>query len=135
MPLISPGRYREPVSITKPGSSIVVFSNVDGVLRAPHTQAFTTAAAVLKQLSFDDTALVLCSGKTRAELECVQQRLVITQPFICENGGAVIIPNGYFDLMSRIAVASQGARQSNSAGRMPMSSTCCTGRRTFVCRD
>jgi predicted mannosyl-3-phosphoglycerate phosphatase (HAD superfamily) len=97
MPSISPGAYRESVSVAKPGSSIVVFSDVDGVLRAPHTQAFTTAAAVFKQLCFDDTALVLCSGKTRAELEFVQQRLDITQPFICENGSAVIIPNGCFE--------------------------------------
>lgn len=85
------------MSIAKPRSSIVVFSDVDGVLRAPHTQAFTTAAAALKQLCFDDTALVLCSSKTRAELEFVQQRLDITQPFICENGAAVLIPSGYFD--------------------------------------
>jgi mannosyl-3-phosphoglycerate phosphatase len=85
------------VSITKISLSIVVFSEVDGVLRAPHTQAFTRAAAALRQLSFHDTALVLCSGKTRAELEFVQQKLDITHPFICENGGAVIIPNSYFD--------------------------------------
>jgi mannosyl-3-phosphoglycerate phosphatase len=73
-----------------------VFSDVDGVLRAPHTPAFTTAAAVLRDLAFDDTALVLCSGMTRAELEFVQQKLDITHPFICENGGALMIPNGYF---------------------------------------
>ena len=97
MPSISPGRYRQPVSITRSRSSIVVFSGVDGVLRSPHTTAFTRAAAALRQLADDDTALVLCSGKTRAELEFVQQKLDITHPFICENGGGVIIPNGYFE--------------------------------------
>jgi mannosyl-3-phosphoglycerate phosphatase len=97
MPSIRRGGYLDSVSTAKSVSSIVVFSDVDSVLRAPHTQAFTTAAASLKQLSFDDIALVLCSGKTRAELEFVQQRLDISQPFICENGGAVIIPSGYFD--------------------------------------
>jgi mannosyl-3-phosphoglycerate phosphatase len=98
MPSIASGRYREPVSFPQISSRIVVFSDVDGVLRAPHTPAFTTAAAVLKQLAPDDTALVLCSDKTRAELEFVQQKLDITHPFICENGGAVIIPGGYFDV-------------------------------------
>lgn len=83
--------------ITNISPSIVVFSDVDGVLREPHAPAFTKAAAALRQLALDDTALVLCSGKTRAELEFVQQKLDITHPFICENGGAVIIPNGYFD--------------------------------------
>lgn len=91
-------RYREPVSLPPIGSRIVVFSDVDGVLRAPHGPVFTTAAAVLKQLALDDAALVLCSGRTRAELEFVQQKLDITHPFICENGGAVIIPSGYFDV-------------------------------------
>jgi mannosyl-3-phosphoglycerate phosphatase len=85
------------MSITMPGSRVIVFSNVDRVLRAPETPAFTTAAAALRQLAVDDTALVLCSGKTRAELEFVRQKLDITHPFICENGGAVIVPDGYFD--------------------------------------
>jgi mannosyl-3-phosphoglycerate phosphatase len=96
MPSIVSATYRERVSATKPGPSIVVFSDLDRVLRVPHTPAFTTAGAVLKQLALDDAALVLCSGKTRAELEFVQQKLDITHPFICENGGAVIIPDGYF---------------------------------------
>ena len=51
---------------------------------------------MLRELALDDTALVLCSGKTRAELEFVQQKLEIRQPFICEHGGAVFIPVGYF---------------------------------------
>jgi mannosyl-3-phosphoglycerate phosphatase len=97
MPSIRPDGYRHSRSVSNSGCSIVVFSDVDGVLRAPHTDAFITAAAALKQLPFDNTALVLCSAKTRAELEFVQQRLAIRQPFICENGAAVIIPNGYFD--------------------------------------
>jgi mannosyl-3-phosphoglycerate phosphatase len=82
----------------KPGASMVVFSDVDRVLRAPHTQAFTMAADVLKRLAGDNAALVLCSGRTRAELTFIQQRLDITHPFVCEHGGAVIIPDGYFDL-------------------------------------
>jgi mannosyl-3-phosphoglycerate phosphatase len=96
MPSIPSRKYRQPVSITQSGSRVVVFSGVDGVLRAPLTPAFTTAAAVLRDLAFDDTALVLCSGMTRAELEFIQQKLDITHPFICENGGAVMIPHGYF---------------------------------------
>jgi mannosyl-3-phosphoglycerate phosphatase len=116
MPSISPGRYRQPVSVATRGSSIVVFSDVDGVLRAPHMPAFTTAAAVLRQLAADDAALVLCSGKTRAELEFVQQKLDITHPFICENGGAVIIPSGYFDVEVPNARAVAG-RQAVEFGR------------------
>lgn len=76
--------------------SIVVFSDLDDVLLDPHLPRFATAARAIRELALDDTALVLCSGKTRAELEFVQQKLDIRQPFICENGGAVFIPEGYF---------------------------------------
>ncbi len=76
----------------------MVFSDVDRVLSAPHSAAFIRAAAVLKQLALDNTALVLCSGKTRAEVAFVQQKLDLAHPFICEHGGAVIVPARYFDI-------------------------------------
>jgi mannosyl-3-phosphoglycerate phosphatase len=69
---------------------------MDGVLRQPHTPSFVKAANVLKQLEHDDAVIVLCSGKTRAEIQFIQQKLDITEPFLCENGGAVLIPAGYF---------------------------------------
>lgn len=84
--------------LTKPTPSIVVFSDVDRVLRAPNSAAFIRAAAVLKQLELDNTALVLCSGKTRAEMAFLQQQLGIAHPFVCEHGGAVIFPVRYFDI-------------------------------------
>lgn len=81
---------------TRAGPSVIVYSGVDRILLDPRKPPFTTAAAALKEIPLDDTALVLCSGKTRAELELVQQTLGINHPFICENGGAVLIPDGYF---------------------------------------
>jgi mannosyl-3-phosphoglycerate phosphatase family protein len=60
------------------------------------TPTYTAAAAALKPLRRLDAALVLCSAKTRAEMEFVQQKLDLEHPFMCENGGAVIIPNDYF---------------------------------------
>jgi mannosyl-3-phosphoglycerate phosphatase len=84
------------VPILKNKPSIVVFSDVDYVLRNPVSPLFATAAGILKQLSHNE-AIVLCSGRTRAEIEFVQQKLDIAQPFICENGGAALIPEGYFD--------------------------------------
>ena len=97
MPRLCCGCYRQKVCFRKPNTSIVVFSDVDRVLRAPSSTAFTRAAAVLKQLELDNTVLVLCSGKTRAELAFVQQKLDIAHPFICEHGGAVVFPARYFD--------------------------------------
>ena len=96
MPSAFAARYRGSVNVTIPGPGIVVFSSVDAVLRNPMTSACVAAAVALKQLGRLDAALVLCSAKTRAELEFVQQKLDLEHPFICENGGAVIIPTDYF---------------------------------------
>lgn len=89
-------RYRRNVSGANSRPSVVVYSDVDRVLVDPHKPPFARAAAALKELAPDEMALVLCSGKTRAEIEYVQEKLGINHPFICENGGAVLIPDGYF---------------------------------------
>jgi mannosyl-3-phosphoglycerate phosphatase len=76
---------------------LVVFADVDGVLGDLHGGAFfADAAATLKPLRRHDIPLVLCSSRTRAEIEAIQQELGIRQPFVCESGGAVFIPEGYF---------------------------------------
>jgi mannosyl-3-phosphoglycerate phosphatase len=80
-----------------PKTSIVVFSDVDAILVDPHMPPFAASASVLRRLLAEDVALVLCSSKTRAELEFIQHELGVNAPFICENGAAVFIPSGYFE--------------------------------------
>ena len=75
---------------------VVVFSDVDGVLCDPHTHAFADAARALLSIDHTSVALVLCSNKTRAEIESLQQALGIHHPFVCESGGAAFVPAGYF---------------------------------------
>jgi len=60
--------------------------------------------------------LVLCSSKTRAEIEALQQRLDIHHPFIAENGGAIVAPLGYFDHLPPSAVV-DGGRVALALGR------------------
>jgi mannosyl-3-phosphoglycerate phosphatase len=75
----------------------VVFADIDGVQGDQHGGAvFADAAATLWPLRRDDVPLVLCSRRTRAEIEAIQQRLGIRHPFVCEGGGAVFIPVDYF---------------------------------------
>jgi mannosyl-3-phosphoglycerate phosphatase len=50
---------------------------------------------------------VLCSSKTRAEIEHIQLELGLRDPFISENGGAIFVPRGYF------LFAPDGVRSSN----------------------
>jgi mannosyl-3-phosphoglycerate phosphatase len=77
-------------------ASILVFSNADRVLTHAAAASLADAAVVLKQLDDDHVPLVLCSSKTRAEIEYIQQSLGLRHPFVSEGGGAVFIPAGYF---------------------------------------
>jgi predicted mannosyl-3-phosphoglycerate phosphatase (HAD superfamily) len=80
----------------RPGLPIVVFSDVDG-LDCARAGSYTTAANTLRHIGLDEVPLVLCSSKTRAEIEEIQQQLGIRHPFVCESGAAALIPAGYFD--------------------------------------
>ncbi len=74
----------------------VIFSDLDGTLLHPQSYSFEAAEPALSRLRRQNTPLVLCTSKTRAEVEMWQERLGISHPFIVENGGAVYIPAGYF---------------------------------------
>ena len=90
-----PGYRRE--TAMKRRLPIVVFSDVDGVLRCPRTHSWTQAAKALKRLESAEVPLILCSRQTRAEIEGIQQELGIHHPFVCESGGAAFVPSGYFE--------------------------------------
>jgi mannosyl-3-phosphoglycerate phosphatase len=94
----APGRVSSESRSMTPHARLVVFADVDGVLGdLPGGAFFAGAAATLKPLSRDNVPLVLCSSRTRAEIEAIQQELGIRHPFVCESGGAVFIPGGYFE--------------------------------------
>ena len=80
---------------------LIVFSDVDGVFDQASPNSFDSAARRLAWLTCDHVPLVLCSSKTRAELEHISQGLGISHPFICESGSAVIIPKGYLGFAVR----------------------------------
>jgi mannosyl-3-phosphoglycerate phosphatase family protein len=75
---------------------VVVFSDVDGVLLHPSAGSLARAAAALRGVADESVSVVLCSLKTRAELELLQQELGLRQPFIAESGSAAFVPRGYF---------------------------------------
>jgi mannosyl-3-phosphoglycerate phosphatase len=49
-------------------------------------------------LKDDQIPLILCSTKTRTEQEKIRKDLEIIDPYIVENGGAIIFPKNYFPL-------------------------------------
>jgi mannosyl-3-phosphoglycerate phosphatase len=75
---------------------IVVFSDLDGTLLSHCTYSFAAAEPALRLLRQRSIPLVLCSSKTRSEMEVLREALGNADPFIVENGGAVFIPRGYF---------------------------------------
>jgi mannosyl-3-phosphoglycerate phosphatase len=80
----------------KQGLPIVVFAGVNGVPCDAHGSLLTTAAISIERLG-PEVPLVLCSSRTRAEIEGIQQQLGIRHPFVSESGNAAFIPAGYFD--------------------------------------
>src|SRR5262249_44541472 len=86
-------RVRSIPQVMKPSVPVVVFTDVDDSLLTPSTNR---AIDPHETLGRENITLVLCSSKTCAELEIVQQELGIRHPFICESGAAVFVPHGYF---------------------------------------
>jgi mannosyl-3-phosphoglycerate phosphatase len=74
---------------------VVIFADVDGVLSSSSIDALARATRTLEQLG-SRVPLVLCSGRTRPEIEQLSQDLGLAHPFICEHGAAAFIPKSYF---------------------------------------
>ncbi len=74
----------------------IVFTDLDGTLLDYSTYSFDKAFPALNALKRKDIPLVICSSKTRKEIEYYRKKLDNHDPFIPENGGGVFIPRGYF---------------------------------------
>lgn len=74
---------------------LVVFTDLDGTL-IDHNYRFDKAGEALKRLKGSGVPLVICSSKTRAEIEYYREKLCIGHPFVSENGGGIFVPEGYF---------------------------------------
>lgn len=77
-------------------ASLVVVTDVDGVLRDSHTGSWAGAGTALQLLAAHEVPLVLASEHCAAELIRLQRDIGIRQPFIAEHGAALFIPHGYF---------------------------------------
>ncbi|HEY7728012.1 MAG TPA: HAD-IIB family hydrolase [Candidatus Eisenbacteria bacterium] len=78
----------------RPALFLVVYSDLDGTLLDHDRYDWAPATPALDRLRDLGVPLVLSSSKTRAEIERWRERLGNRAPFICENGGALYIPEG-----------------------------------------
>ena len=85
----------------QPREKIVIFSDLDGTLLDYHNYSFKSALPSLRLIKQKRVPLILCSSKTKAEIEFWQRKLKIKHPFISENGGAIFIPKGYFEAKNK----------------------------------
>jgi mannosyl-3-phosphoglycerate phosphatase len=73
-------------------NTVAVFTDLDGTLLDHHTYGFDPARPALDLIKGKKIPLILCSSKTRAEMEWFRQKLKVSGPFIVENGAAIFIP-------------------------------------------
>ena len=75
---------------------MIIFTDLDGTLLGKHTYSFAKAKKALNAIKKLKIPLVLCSSKTKAEMEIYRRRLHNKDPFVCEDGSAIYIPENYF---------------------------------------
>ena len=73
----------------------IVFTDLDGSLLDYETYSFDAAKEALKMIRKSGIPLIICSSKTKGEIEIIRKKLHNTDPFVAENGGAVYFPKWY----------------------------------------
>jgi mannosyl-3-phosphoglycerate phosphatase len=75
---------------------VLIFTDLDGALLDYHTYSFRKALPALRLIRKKGIPLIICTSKTRSEIEIYQKKIKNHHPFISENGGAIFIPRDYF---------------------------------------
>jgi len=76
---------------------IIIFTDLDGTLLDNSSYSFEAALPALQLIKEKNIPLIICSSKTRKEIEHYRKKLYNLHPFISENGGGIFIPKGYFN--------------------------------------
>jgi len=80
---------------------IIIFTDLDGTLLDYSTYSFEKALTALNLIKQNKIPLIICSSKTRKEVEYYRKKLNNNHPFISENGGGIFIPRSYFEFEFR----------------------------------
>jgi mannosyl-3-phosphoglycerate phosphatase len=74
----------------------VIFTDLDGTLLDRNNYSYESAVDSINYLKDHKIPVIFCSAKTRSEQEYYRQKMGVFHPFIVENGGAIYIPEDYF---------------------------------------
>lgn len=75
----------------------IIFTDMDGTLIDHNNYSYEAALPALELIHNKNIPLIFCTSKTRAELDVYCKELDLHHPLISENGGAIFIPEDYFD--------------------------------------
>jgi mannosyl-3-phosphoglycerate phosphatase len=75
----------------------IIFTDLDGTLLDHDSYEYRDALEALNYIRHQRIPLILCSSKTKAEIEYYRKELWLEDPFIVENGAAIFIPKGTLD--------------------------------------
>lgn len=75
---------------------LIIFTDLDGTLLDYSNYSFEAALPALNLIKEKNIPIILCSSKTRREIEHYRTALDSQHPFIAENGGGIFIPKNYF---------------------------------------
>jgi mannosyl-3-phosphoglycerate phosphatase family protein len=85
----------------------VVFTDIDGTLTDIKTGKYNLSKGQIRELKENSIPVIFCSAKTFSEQEIIRKDIGLREPFIVENGGAVMIPTGYFSPSTMLIVKNQ----------------------------
>jgi mannosyl-3-phosphoglycerate phosphatase len=75
---------------------LIVFTDLDGALLDQITRSYQASLPALRKLQALKMPVILCSRKTRAEVEPLWRDLALEEPYVFENGGAICFTPGRF---------------------------------------
>ena len=89
------------------GIKIIVFADLDGSLLNDKYE-YDQIEPIIHQLLSLNVSIVFASSKTRNEIDFYRNKWQITDPFIIENGSAILIPENYFKIQYEFTRQLQG---------------------------
>jgi mannosyl-3-phosphoglycerate phosphatase family protein len=78
---------------------LIIITDLDGTLLDASAYSFEAAMEALNLIKKMDIPLIICSSKTRTEIENYRLLLNNNDPFISENGGGIFMPEEHRDLI------------------------------------
>lgn len=76
----------------------VIFTDLDGTFLNHDDYSFKQSKDALEEIKRKEIPLIFTTSKTKIEVELLQKKVKIREPFIIENGAAILFPKNYQNL-------------------------------------